>query len=126
MNTKGREIIGSCESKMLIADSSMKVDTVLVILAKTDTEVKLQRGAVLAMVGDTGKCRLLSGAEDETAAYILAEDIATSKTGDIAAEAYQTGKFVRNTLTVAESYTLSVKDEKALRNAGIYLENAIM
>lgn len=126
MNTKGREVMGKCESKLLIADASMRADVVTVTLAKTSDEVELERGAVLAVSNETGKCRLLSGAEGETAAYILAETTVTSKTGDTVAEAYQTGKFIRNALIVAENYALSFSDEKALRDAGIYLENAMI
>lgn len=126
MNLTGREVIGKCDSTMLIADASMRVDAVTVMLAKTSEKVKLKRGSVLAESDENGKCSLLSGATGETAAYILAEDIVTSTTDDIVAEAYQTGKFVRNSLIVAENYTLSVGDERALRNAGIYLENAMV
>lgn len=125
MNTVGREIIGRCNSEMLIADSSMRVDTVTVTLAKTSEKMQLARGSVLAASDENGKCSLLSGEEGETAAYILAEDVVTSETDDIVAEAYQTGKFIRNALIVAENYTLSIGDERALRNAGIYLENAM-
>lgn len=125
MRTEGREVIGRCESEMLIADASMRADVVLVTLAKTSAEMKLRRGSVLAVSNENGKCSLLDGTEGKTAAYILAENTVTSKTNDTVAEAYQTGKFVRNALIVAESYTLSVKDEKELRDAGIYLENAV-
>lgn len=126
MNTKGREVIGSCELKLLIADASVTADVVSVTLAKTSEEVSLERGAVLAASDTDGKCKLLSGATGETAAYILAENATTSTTGDVVAEAYQTGKFIRNSLIVAENYELSVGDERALRNAGIYLENAMV
>lgn len=126
MNTKGREIIGSCKAEMLIADASVKTDVVIVTLARTEAAKSLKRGSVLAANDADGKCSLISGAEGETAAYILAEDVDTSKTEEVAAEAYQTGKFIRNSLIVEENYTLSVSDERALRDAGIYLENAMV
>lgn len=126
MNTKGREVIGRCEGKLLIADASMRTDVVTVTLKKTSDGRRLSCGSVLAASDEDGKCSLLSGANGETAAYILAEDVTTSKITDVVAEAYQTGKFIRNSLIVAENYTLSVSDEKALRDAGIYLENAMV
>lgn len=125
MNTKGIEIIGSCKAEMLIADASVKTDVVIVTLAKTEEAKSLKRGCVLAANDADGKCRLISGAEGETAAYILAEDVDTSSAEEVAAEAYQTGKFIRNALTVEKNYILSVSDERALRDAGIYLENAM-
>lgn len=126
MNTKGREVIGTCKSETLIADSSMKVDVVTVTLAKTDAVMNLLRGSVLSASNADGKCKLLDGSEGTTVAYILAEDVSTSTTEEVVAEAYQTGKFVKDSLIVAENYTLSVGDVKALRDAGIYLENAMI
>lgn len=126
MKIKGREVIGSCGHELLIADSSAKVDVVTVTLAQTSEVLELERGCVLTASDTDGKCKLLSGATGETAAYILAENATTSATGDVVAEAYQTGKFIRNALIVAEGYSLSIGDEKALRNAGIYLESAMV
>ncbi|MCM1040431.1 MAG: head decoration protein [Ruminococcus sp.] len=126
MNVKGREVIGTCKGEMLIADSSMGVDVATVILSKTDEIINLRRGSVLAVSNADGKCRLLNGAEGESAAYILAEDISTSATEEVVAEVYRTGKFARNSLIVAENYTLSVGDERVLRDAGIYLESAMV
>lgn len=126
MNVKGRELVGSCKSETLIADSSMRVNVGTATLAKTDEVMNLQRGSVLAASDTDGKCSLLNGSEGTSAAYILAEDVSTSVSEEVTAEVYQTGKFVRNSLIVAENYTLSVVDEKELRDAGIYLENAMI
>lgn len=126
MNTCGREVIGTCSGEMLIADSSMGTDVATALLAKTEVVMELKRGSVLAASNTGGKCCLLSGTEGMTASYILAEDINTSTTNDVTAEVFRTGKFVKNSLIVAENYLLSVEDEKALRDAGIYLENAMV
>lgn len=125
MNTQGREVIGTCKQDMLIADTSMPVDVATVNLAATEEETLLLKGSVLAEADTDGTCKLLSGAKGEQAAYILKEDVETSTTGKVVAEVYRTGKFVRNALIVADDYELSVADERALRNAGIYLENAM-
>ena len=125
MNTQGREVIGTCKPDMLIADTSMPVDVVTVKLASTAEKTLLLRGSVLAETETDGTCKLLSGAEGEQAAYILKEDVETSTAGNVVAEVYRTGKFVRNALIAADDYELSVADERALRDAGIYLENAM-
>ncbi len=125
MNTEGREVIGSCRPEMLVADTSMPADVATVNLAVTTEPVSLQRGSVLAETEADGTCRLLSGAEGEQAAYILKEDVETSAAENVVAEVYRTGKFVRDSLIVADGYKLSVSDERLLRNAGIYLENAM-
>ena len=125
MNTQGREVIGTCKPDMLIADTSMPVDVATVKLASTAEKTLLLRGSVLAETETDGTCKLLSGAEGEQAAYILKEDVETSTAGNVVAEVYRTGKFVRNALIAADDYELSVADERALRDAGIYLENAM-
>ena len=126
MNTKGREVIGTCPHDMLIADATMPVDVATVNLAATTEVMSLQRGSVLAETKTDGTCSLLSGEEGKQAAYILKEDIETSEKESVVAEVYRTGKFIRNALIVADGYTLSVADERALRDAGIYLENAMV
>ena len=125
MNTQGREVIGTCKPDMLIADTSMPVDVATVKLASTAEKTLRLRGSVLAETETDGTCKLLSGAEGEQAAYILKEDVETSTAGNVVAEVYRTGKFVRNALIAADDYELSVADERALRDAGIYLENAM-
>ena len=125
MNTTGRELVGELKSEMLIADASVAVSAVTVTLKKTTAVKELKKGTVLEADAD-GKCAILAGTSGSTAAYILAEDISTSTSEDVVAEAYQTGKFVTNSLIVADGYTLAVGDIKALRDAGIFLETAIV
>lgn len=125
MNTTGREVIGNCKPDWLIADASMPVDVATVNLAATEEVIKLRRGSVLAEAETDGTCSLLSGVEGTQAAYILKADVETSDTDSVVAEVYRTGKFIRNVLIVADGYTMSVADERALRDAGIYLESAM-
>lgn len=125
MNTTGREVVGTLENEMLIADASVAVSVVTVTLGKTAAVKNLKKGTVLEADAD-GKCAVLAGTTGSSAAYILAEDIATSTKGEVVAEAYQTGKFVTNSLIVADGYTLAVGDIKALRDAGIFLESALV
>ncbi len=74
----GREVIGSCVPEMLIADADFAMSVVTVTISATPNgERNLERGSVLAADDATGKCCLLNGAEGTTAAYILAEPVAT-------------------------------------------------
>ena len=124
---KGRENIGTMTQEMLIADATFPLDVVTVSISETeDGAMKLKRGSVLAADDSTGKCRLMSGADGATAAYVLAEPVETSDTEEVVGVAYQTGKFIRQSLIVADGYELSVKDIKDLRDAGILVESAMM
>lgn len=123
----GREVIGSCRPEMLVADADFPMSVVSVTIAATeDGETYLKRGAVLAADDTDGKCSLLSGGEGKTASYILAEPAVTSATEDVVGVAYETGKFITQSLIVADGYQLSVKDCKDLRDAGILMEGALM
>lgn len=143
MNTVGREVIGRCDYDMLIADNRHPLDVCHVLLAAGAAHKK---GEVLECSED-GKCYILgtmaagtaSQEEENTeavgetdtavetkeavAAYILAED-ADAAEGDVVAAAYRSGSFIRNALIVKEGYSLTDKDETALRNGGIYLRDA--
>lgn len=140
MNTVGREVIGRCDYDMLIADNRHPLDVCHVLLAAGAAHKK---GEVLECSED-GKCYILgtmtaSQGEENTegagetdtavetkeavAAYILAED-ADAAEGDVVAAAYRSGSFIRNALIVKEGYSLTDKDETALRNGGIYLRDA--
>lgn len=123
MSTIGREVIGHCSHDMLIADNRHPLDVCHVILA---AGAKHKKGEVLE-IAENGKCSILGTSEGKTAvaAYILAED-ADAETADAVAAAYRSGSFVRNALIVKEGYSLSEKDEKDLRNGGIYLSDAIL
>lgn len=123
----GREVIGTFMPEQLVADTSVPLDVVTVTISKsTGSEVALKRGSVLA-ADASGKCSLLNGrGTSSVAAYVLAEPVTTSTAEDVVGVAYQTGKFIRQSLIVAEGYELSTADVKALRDAGIFMENAMM
>lgn len=59
------------------------------------------------------------------AEYILAEAVDASEE-DAVGTAYRTGEFAENALIVKEGYTLTARDRKALRNAGIFLTRIMM
>ena len=80
---------------------------------------ELKRGTVMALAD--GK---LSVMKSGGAPYgILTDDVdATEAT---VAEVYLTGKFNKNALIVASGYELTAADIKALRDGGIFIENAV-
>lgn len=121
MNKVGREVIGECRSEMLFADGKYPVDVVLVKIKAGQGELK--RGTILAenLMGEN----VILGTEGEgfAAAYILAEDVET--TADVYAEAYRSGHFLIEALTVKEEYSITQKDRNELRNAGIYLSKGM-
>ena len=125
MKKTGYENVGVFQNEMLIADASVATSVVHVTMAKADAATTLKKGTVLGATAD-GVCAILSGAEGSTASYVLAEDTELSTTGTVTAEAYETGKFVRNSLIVADGYEMTAADERALRDAGIFLENAMV
>lgn len=90
----------------------------------------LKRGTVLGFVEEkdlTVVGSAVAEGKERTASFILARDVDTgTKTGTpVSAVAYQTGMFNRNALTVAEGYTLTAKDEHALRTGGIFLTDSV-
>lgn len=122
------ETIGTFKPEFLIADAKFPFDVVTVKIAATsDKETTYVRGTVLAYDTTTESCAPI--AEESTAtkyaAYILAEDVTTSKTDAVVAQAYQTGKFIGNSLITNGSYELKDADVKALRDGGIYLTNGM-
>lgn len=147
MSTVGREVIGRCDYNMLIADNKHPLDVCHVMIS---AGAKHKKGEILEVTED-GKCNILGTAAlgsvesaladgnaeeptDETktegtgtavAAYILAEDV-DAEAADAIGAAYRSGSFVRNALFVKEGYSLTDKDEKELRNGGIYLSDAIL
>lgn len=145
MNTVGREVIGRCDYDMLIADNKHPSDVCHVLLAAGAAHKK---GEILESTED-GKCYILGTmaaaaatqekgntegtgedggtveVKEAAAAYILAED-ADATEGDITAVAYRSGSFIRNALIIMEGYSLTEKDEAALRNGGIYLRDAFV
>lgn len=120
MNKVGREVIGECRSEMLFVDGKYPIDVVLVKIKAGQGELK--RGTILAenLMGEN----VILGTEgDFTASYILAEDVET--TADVYAEAYRSGHFLIEALTVKEEYSITQKDRNELRNAGIYLSKGM-
>lgn len=125
MKTTGYENVGTCKNEMLIADASVATSVVHVTIAKAAAVKTLKKGTVLEADAN-GVCAILNGTEGAKASYVLAEDTVLSTTGTVTAEAYETGKFVRGSLIVADGYTMKAADERALRDAGIFLENAMV
>lgn len=125
---KGRENVGTFNQEPLIADTTFPVDVVTVTLEKTDAVEKLERGTVLSANAETGKCKAIRSASNSTsyAAYVLESAAVTSTTDDVVANAYQTGKFISQSLKTVENYEMKQGDFKALRDGGIYVENAMM
>lgn len=146
MSTTGREVIGRCDYDMLIADNKHPLDVCHVMIS---AGAKHKRGEVLEIL-ENGKCDILgttaagntvnieenegAGDAEDTgakktgtaiAAYILAED-ADAEAADTVAVAYRSGSFVKNTVIVKEGYSITDKDERELRNGGIYLSDAIL
>lgn len=77
----------------------------------------LKRGSVIDTEGNllnTGK----------TAAYILCDTVETDDTEKTVAAAYKNGNYIRNSLIVANSYTLTEADVENLRKVNIIVEAA--
>ena len=77
----------------------------------------LKRGTVVDISGKILNTGL-------TAYGILCDDVDASG-GAVVAEIYVTGIFNKNALIVADGYTLSTDDIKALRDGGIFVETAM-
>ena len=91
------------------------------VLAISDTDVKMVvLGTTLKTTGsgETAKTETL------TANCILSDDV-DAGTADTSAFAYRTGHFNRNSLIVADGYTLKATDEEELRKGGILLSDAV-
>lgn len=124
----GRENIGTLKDEPLIADATFPADVVTVTLEQTEKIENLERGTVLAANANTGKCKAIRAVSSTAsfAAYVLAEAAKTSTTEDVVGVAYQTGKFVEQSLKTSGSYELAQGDLKAMRDGGIYVEKAMM
>ena len=114
---KGREHVGAFTPETLIADTTFPLDVVTVTLASTDEVEVLERGTVLSIDTATETCKGIR---------TVADKVETSTTEEIVAQAYQTGKFVHQSLKTVNGYELSQGDLKALRDGGIYVESAMM
>lgn len=122
MRTTGREQVGECTTDNLIAGNRHPVD-VCSITVKSGQ--KLFRGTVLEEDA-AGDAYVIRGTvEDAEAEYILAEDV-DAMDGDATGVVYRSGEFAENALIVKEGYEITEKDRKALRKAGIFLQNIMM
>lgn len=129
MTKRMDEKLGSIEFDGLICDSKYPIDVMSVKVVAS--QGVLSRGTVLALISGTagtGNMVILgtTAASNETltANCILADDVDTGTSDAVAATAYRSGHFCRNALIVKEGYTMTTADEEALRNGGIYLDNA--
>ena len=122
------ETVGTFKPEFLIADSKFPLDVVTVKIAATaGGAVKYTRGTILAYDTETETCAPIAAESSATkyAAYILADDMETDTTAEVVAHAYQTGKFIADSLLTDGSYELKDADVKALRDGGIYLTNGM-
>lgn len=131
MTKRMDEKIGALEYDGLICDSKYPIDVMSVKVAAS--QGVLTRGTVLALstgTAGTGNMVILgaTAASNETlAANCILADAVDTGTGDaVVATAYRSGHFVRDALIVKSGYTVTAADEEALRNGGIYLDNAVM
>lgn len=107
------EKIGEMTPDKLIAN----VDVKQVVQSISIPSGTLKRGTI---VDATGK-PLASGLIPHG---ILCDDVDAS-TGAVVAEVYVTGAFNKNALITAGDYALTAENIKALRDGGIFVENAV-
>lgn len=107
------EKIGELTPDKLIAN----VDVKQVVQSISIPSGTLKRGTV---VDATGKPL----ADSLTPHGILCDDVDASA-GAVVAEVYVAGCFNKNALIVADGYTLTAANIKALRDGGIFVENAV-
>ncbi len=107
------EKIGELTQDNLIAN----VDVKQVVQSISIPSGTLKRGTVVDVSGKVLNTGL-------TAYGILCDDVDASA-GAVVAEIYVAGAFNKNALIVADGYTLSANDIKALRDGGIFVENAV-
>lgn len=122
MRTTGREQVGECTIDNLIAGNRHPVD-ICSITVKSGQ--KLYRGTVLEEDAAGSTYVIRGTVESAEAEYILAEDV-DAMDGDATGVVYRSGEFAENTLIVKEGYEITEKDRKALRKAGIFLQNIMM
>lgn len=117
------ENLGACAPDNLIAGNTIPALSASATIAAA--EGKLVRGTVLASGAD-GKLKQLSAESkgaSETPCGILCDDV--DATSEAVAEVYVFGQFNKNALTTKSNYKLTTADIQALRNGGIYIENAM-
>ena len=128
MNTNLVSKVGEIGQDNLIAKLFPPAETFGIKVA--GGEGQLKRGTVLALNEDGSYVVLKSVAAAEgedpvtlEANCILADDVDASGDDDVTAVAYRTGHFNRKALIVADGYTMTFKDDEALRKGGILLSN---
>lgn len=117
------ENLGACPVDNLIAGNTIPTLTVSATIAAA--EGKLVRGTVLA-AGADGKLKQLaaeSAGASESPYGILCDDV--DATSEAVAEVYVSGQFNANALVTKAEYQMTAADIKALRDGGIYIENAV-
>lgn len=114
------EKIGEMVQDNLIANPAVKIITATGVIVSGAGEVK--RGTVLGINAE-GKLGVI-GNDGFTAHAILCDDV-DATAADAVAEVYLTGCFNANALIVKAEYELDADDIKALRDGGIFLENAV-
>ena len=107
------EKIGELTMDNLVAN----VDVKQVVQTVSIPSGTLKRGTVVDVSGKIMNTGL-------TAYGILCDDVDASA-GAVVAEVYVAGAFNKGALIVADGYTLSANDIKALRDGGIFVETAV-
>lgn len=117
------EKIGTCTPDNLIAGNTIPILTIAATIAAA--EGNLVRGTVLSQ-GTDGKLKQLSSTSSgasEVPYGILCDDV--DATSEAVAEVYVSGQFNANALVTKSEYKMTTADIKALRDGGIYIENAM-
>ncbi len=123
MRTKGMSHVGEFVPDNLIAGNRHPVDVCHVVIKEGQ---KLERGTVLEEdAAEAGKYVIRGTLAESQAEYILAEAVDATE-GDAVGAAYITGEFAENALIVKDGYTITDKDRKNLRDAGIFLRTIMM
>ncbi len=123
------ETLGACEYDNLIAGNTIPTHTATGTIASG--QGKLTRGTVLALstgTSGTGKLVILgttAGSNETLTAYGILCDEVDATSADAVGEIYVTGQFNTEQLIVKESYSMTTADVQALRDGGIYIENAV-
>ena len=107
------EKIGELKQDNLIAN----VDIKQVVQSISIPSGVLKRGTVVDATGKPLAASL-------TPHGILCDDVDASA-GAVVAEVYVAGCFNKNALIVADGYTMTAANIKALRDGGIFVENAV-
>nr|DAO50930.1 MAG TPA: Head decoration protein [Caudoviricetes sp.] len=123
------ETLGAYEYDNLIAGNTIPTHTATGTIASG--QGKLTRGTVLALstgTSGTGKLVILgttAGSNETLTAYGILCDEVDATSADAVGEIYVTGQFNTERLIVKESYSMTTADVQALRDGGIYIENAV-